>query len=211
MNTIIIGAGGHARVVHDILEPNHNIDVTAFVDNTPRGSDEQIMGTPVIGDHSVIPGYVEKNDVTGYVVAVGDNEIRRDHFEKLREMGLEPVRAIHPQAHVSETADIGEGTVVAPGAIVTTNAEIGPNAIINTGSVVEHESEIGGHTHVAPGSTVAGRVTIGTETFVGMGTSIKEYTEIGSNVVVGAGSVVLDDIESGDTVAGAPAEVKSGE
>lgn len=208
MNIVIIGAGGHSRVVYDILRTDHNVAVSAFVDNSPRGSEETIMGTPVIGDHDVLPAYVEENDVSGFIVAVGDNEIRRDHFEKLTEMGLEPVSAIHPDATISETADIGPGTVVASGAIITTNAKVGENSIVNTGSVIEHESEVGDHAHVGPGTTVAGRVAIGDGTFVGMGSSVTDYTTIGENATIGAGSVVLEDVDSNTLAVGAPAEVK---
>jgi sugar O-acyltransferase (sialic acid O-acetyltransferase NeuD family) len=208
MKTIIIGAGGHARVVYDILSADQNVEVAAFVDNSPRGSDEKIMGIPVVGDHDVVPEYVSEKDVTGFIVAVGDNEIRRSHYETYVEMGLEPVSAIHPDATISETAVIGRGTVVASGAIVTTNAVVGENAILNTGSVVEHESEIGSHAHVGPGTTIAGRVTVGDGTFVGMGSSVKDYTEVGEDAVVGAGSVVLDDVPSDTLVVGTPAEEK---
>jgi sugar O-acyltransferase (sialic acid O-acetyltransferase NeuD family) len=208
VKTIIIGAGGHARVVYDILSVDHNLEVTAFVDNTPRGSDEEIMGVPVVGDHDVVPEYVSEHGVTGFIVAVGDNEIRRRHYETHVKMGLNPVSAIHPDATISETADIGPGTVVASGAIVTTNATVRENTIVNTGSVIEHESEIGSHTHVGPGTTVAGRVTVGDGTFIGMGSSVKDYTEIGANAVIGAGSVVLDDVPSDSLVVGAPAEEK---
>lgn len=208
MNTIIIGAGGHSRVVYDILKHDHNINVVAFVDNTPRGSEESIMGVPVTGDHDVVPELVDEQNVGGFIVAVGDNEIRQQHFETFRDMGLEPVSAIHPNAHVSETVSIGPGSVIAAGVSISTNAEIGDNAIVNTGSIVEHESTLGAHTHVGPGSTIAGRVTVAEGTFVGMGCSIKEYTDIGENATIGAGSVVLDDVEADATVAGAPAEVK---
>jgi sugar O-acyltransferase (sialic acid O-acetyltransferase NeuD family) len=211
MKTIILGAGGHSRVVYDILRHDQNIEVVAFVDNTPRGSEETIMGVPVRGDHDVIPEMIENENVTGFIIAVRDNEIRSSHFKKLLDMGLEPVSAIHPEAYISKTATIGSGTVVASGVNVSTNVEIGENSIINTGAIVDHETTIGRHAHIAPGSTVAGRVSIDGSTFVGMGSTIRDYVEIGENVTVGAGSVVLEDVPSNVTIAGAPAEIKSEE
>ena len=209
MKTIIVGAGGHSRVVYDILRYDHNVQVVAFVDNSPRGSEEKIMGVPVVGDHDIIPSLVEDEDVGGFIIAVGDNEIRRNHFEKLMDMGLEPVSAIHPESYISKTATVGAGTVVASGVNVSTNVEIGENSILNTGAIVDHETAIGAHAHVAPGTTVAGRVKIGELSFVGMGSTVRDYTEVGENVTVGAGSVVLEDVPSNVTVAGAPAEVKN--
>jgi len=207
VNTIIIGAGGHSRVVYDILQYDHNADIVAFIDNAPRGSEETIMCGPVAGDHDVVPDLIKKRGVGGFIVAVGDNEIRKRHYEKFRDMGLEPISAIHPNAHISETADIGQGSVVCAGAALSTNAEIGRNAIINTGSIIEHETTLADHTHVGPGTTLAGRVTVGRETFIGMGCSVKEYTSIGKKATVGAGSVVLEDVNADTTVVGTPAEV----
>ncbi|WP_336325841.1 acetyltransferase [Halovenus sp. HT40] len=211
MNTIVVGAGGHSRVVYDILRHDQNVDVVAFVDNTPRGTEETIMGIPVLGDHDVIPEVVKQQDVGGFIIAVGDNEIRQRHFEALLDRGLEPVSAIHPESVISETATVGAGTVIAAGVNVSTNVEIGENTILNTGSIVDHETVIGPHVHIAPGTTVAGRVTVGSNTFIGMGSTVRDYVEIGKEVTAGAGSVILDDIPAGKTVAGAPAEIKHDE
>lgn len=208
MQTIIIGAGGHSRVVYDILRYDQNVNVVSFIDNTPRGTEESIMGVPVRGDHDIIPDVVDDHDVGGFIVAVGDNDIREAHFKKLRDMGLEPVSAIHAEAFISKTATIGPCSVVASGVDVSTNVKVGENSILNTGAVVDHETTIQAHTHIAPGSTVAGRVTIGQNTFVGMGSTIRDSVEVGDNVTIGAGSVVLEDIPSNVTVAGAPAEIK---
>lgn len=208
MNTIIIGAGGHSRVVYDILRYDNNVNVISFIDNSPRGSDEKIMGVPVTGDHDVIPSIVEDHDIDSFIVAVGDNEVRRNYFEEFSGRGLEPVSAIHPNAHISETVNIGAGSVIASGANISTNVKIGENAIINTGTIIDHESDVGSNAHVGPGTTVAGRVSIGDGAFIGMGCSVKEYTTVGEESTVGAGSVVLEDVKTGQTVAGAPAEIK---
>lgn len=208
MKTIIIGAGGHSRVVYDILSYDQNTEVVAFIDNTPRGSEETIMGVPVKGDHEVIRDMIEKEGIGGFIIAVGDNKIRRNHFEKLIDMGLEPVSAIHPESYVSKTATIGAGTVIASGANVSTNAEIGKNSILNTGAIVDHEATIGPHVHIAPGTTIAGRVEIDEFSFVGMGSTVGDYTNIGKNVTVGAGSAVLEDVPPDVTIAGSPAEIK---
>jgi sugar O-acyltransferase (sialic acid O-acetyltransferase NeuD family) len=208
MKTVIIGAGGHSRVVYDIMRYDQNTDVVSFIDNTPRGTEESIMGVPVRGGHDVVPDLIDQYDVSGFIVAVGDNEIRQSHFDTFCDMGLEPVSAINPESFISKTAIIGPCSVVASGVDVSTNVEVGENSILNTGAVVDHETTIGPHTHIAPGSTVAGRVTIGQKTFVGMGSTIRDSVDVGENVTIGAGSVVLEDIPSNVTVAGAPAEIK---
>jgi sugar O-acyltransferase (sialic acid O-acetyltransferase NeuD family) len=209
VNTIIVGAGGHSRVVYDILRYDHNVEIAAFIDNSPRGSEEKIMGIPVVGPHNEIHSLIESENIGGFIVAVGDNEIRQNHFEKLLDMGLEPVSAIHPESYISKTATIGAGTVVASGVNISTNVEVGENVILNTGTIVDHETTIGPNVHIAPGTTIAGRVEIDEFTFVGMGASVGDYTSVGSNVTVGAGSAVLGDVPSNVTVAGSPAEIKN--
>lgn len=207
MKTIIIGAGGHARVVYEICQHDFNIRVDAFIDNTTRGSDEEIMGIPVDGPHSVVEGYIDRG-VQGVIIAVGDNDIRRGHFDKFVEMGLTPVNAVHHNAHISPSAVLESGIVVQSSAEVMTNVEVGDNSIINTGVIVEHETTIGNHVHIGPGTTIAGRVDIGDGAFIGMGCDVKEHVTVGEGAVVGAGSVVLEDVPSNSMVAGLPAEVK---
>lgn len=209
MKSLIIGAGGHARVVYEILSTDHNVEVEAFVDNTPRGSNEEIMGVPVVGPHSEVAGYVD-DGVGGVIIAVGDNEIRADHFETFIRRGLTPVNAVHDNAHVSPHATIGEGVVVQSSAEVMTNARIGDNTIVNTGAIVEHETTVGDNAHIGPGSAIAGRVEIEDGVFIGMGCDVKEHVHIGKEAIVGAGSVVLEDVPAGSMVAGLPAEVKRG-
>lgn len=206
MKIAIIGAGGQARIVYEILSYDRNIEVVAFVDNIVHGSDERIMGVPVLGDHSVLPKLI-KNGVKGAIIAVGDNEIRATHFEKLRSMGLELVKAIHPTASIALSVKIGVGVTVAIGAIISTGARIGDNVIINTGAIIDHEDEIEDHVHVGPGCSLAGRVIIKRGAFIGIGSVVKEYLTIGENTIIGAGSVVLDDIPNNVVAVGAPAKV----
>ena len=206
MKIAIIGAGGQARIVYEILSYDRNMEVVAFVDNVIRGSDEHIMGIPVMGDHSVLPKLIT-NGVRGAVIAVGDNEIRAAHFEKLKSMGLEMVNAIHPTAHIAPSVKLGGGVVIATAAIIVTGARIGNNVIINTGAIIEHENEIEDHVHVGPGCSIAGRVTIKKGAFVGIGSVVRNYLTIGENTIIGAGSVVLEDMPDNVVAVGTPAKV----
>lgn len=206
MKIAIVGAGGHARIIFEILSCDRNMEVVAFVDNVMKGRDEQIMGIPVIGDHSILPKLVE-NGVTAAIIAVGDNEVRAVYFEKLRNMGLDLVNAIHPTAYLSPTAKIGSGVVIAMRATISTGTMIGDNVIINTGAIIDHENEIGDHVHISPGCSIAGRVTIRRGVHLGIGTVVREYVTIGENTIVGAGSVVLEDISDNVVAVGVPAKI----
>lgn len=207
MKTIIIGAGGHARVVYDILSYDKNIEVVAFIDHEKRGVDEKIMGVQVLGGHEVIPDLIA-GGTKGFIIAIGDNKIRAQYYKELSEMGLEPINAIHPTVVMAQNAYIGKGNVMAMGAIIATGASIGDNCIINSGAIIEHEDRIGSHVHIGPGCSIAGRVTIHNDSFVGIGSVIAPYTLIGRNTIIGAGSVVLKDIPENSVAVGAPAVVK---
>lgn len=208
MKTVIVGAGGQARIVCDILSYDRNVDVVGFTDNDVPDSNERIFGRPILGRHEDIADIVAEHGIRAAVVAIGDNVVRAERYEMLRSVGLKVLNAIHPSAVISPTATIGEGNVVSPGAFVNTLARIGDNCIINTGAIVEHEVTVGSHVHLAPGVIVAGRVTIGDMTFIGAGSVVREYLMVGERVVVGAGSVVLGEVPSGVMVAGAPATVR---
>ena len=206
MKVFIIGAGGQGRVVYDIFSQDKNVEVAAFVDNVTREPNEKIMGIPVLGNHSAIKD-LQRQGVTGAVIAVGDNHIRAAHFDKVKNMGIELVRAIHRSAHVSHNVTIGEGTVVGIGAIITTGARIGNNVIVNSGAIVEHDDVIENHVHIASGVVLAGAVIIGEKSFIGSGSIVKERVVIGRNVTVGAGSVVLEDLPDNVVAVGIPARV----
>ena len=103
MKMVIIGAGGQARVVYEILKHSNNMEVVAFIDNVLRGSEEKIMGVPVIGDHSALPTLIKKG-IKGYTIAIGDNKIRARYYNSLKKMKLDPINAIHPTAHYRKYA-----------------------------------------------------------------------------------------------------------
>lgn len=213
MKIVVIGAGGQARVVYEILSHDKNMEIVAFVNNMVREPGENIMGIPILGDHSVLRSFV-KEDVKGFIVAVGNNKIRAQHFNETCSLGLKPINAVHPSAHIAFNAKIGKGVVVAIGAIITTEAKIGNNTIINTGAIIEHEDIVEDHVHIGPGTCLAGRVTVKKGTFIGMGCAVKDHITIGENVTIGAGSVVLEDIPDNAVAVGSPARVvkiKNGE
>ena len=206
IKVVIIGAGGHARAVYEILMHDLNIEVVGFVDNAADTLGEMIGGIHVVGDHSILPDLLEAG-VLGAAIGIGDNKLRRSYFEAITNIGFAPVNAIHPTAHIAHNVMIGRGVVIGTGTTVCTGARIGDNVIINTGAIIEHESIIGDDVHIAPGSSIAGRVTINRGAFVGIGSVIKEYVTIGENAVIGAGSVVLKDIPDDAVAVGSPSRI----
>jgi len=206
MKMIVIGAGGQARIVHEILSYDRNIEITAFIDNLVRSGKEDIKGIPILGDHAVIPGFID-DGIKGTIVAISMNDIRTAHFKKLQSMGMELMNAIHPTASVASNARLGVGITIAMGAIICTGVNINNNVIISTGAIIDHENEIGENVYLGTGCSLAGRVTVKNNTLVGIGAVIKENLTIGTNSVIGAGSVVLEDVPDNVIASGTPAKV----
>lgn len=205
-NVVLLGAGGQARVVCDILLNQAVHTVVAAIDVVKSPEPRFVLGIPVAGDHSSIPGLIA-NGVTAGFVAIGDNDIRKMRFLELLDLRLKIVNAVHPFSFSSGHVLFGCGVMVGPGVIVGWGSQIGDNVILNSGAVIEHECEIGHHVHVGPRAVVAGGVRIGDSSFIGIGAVVREGVTIGDNVVVGAGTVVLDDVPANAVVVGSPGRV----
>jgi sugar O-acyltransferase (sialic acid O-acetyltransferase NeuD family) len=201
MKILIVGGGGHARVVADILLAMDSMEPVGFVTgDVPAGSPGP-LGLKVLGGDDDVPRIPHD----GLVVAVGENGIRRRLFERFAAQGETLVNAVHPSAILAPDVVLGRGCVVCPGAIVNTGTVIGDNVILNSGCVVEHECAIADHVHVGPGAKLAGAVRVGEAAFIGLGAAVVPGVAVGRASVVGAGSVVLRDVEPEVTVVGVPA------
>lgn len=193
---IIIGAGGHGKVIADIALKNGHKNI-CFVDDHATG---QVMGLPVIGMISQIRD-LDDGD-TEFVIGIGNNAVRN---QISKQYDIPWATLIHPSAQIATGVSIGNGTVVMPNAVVNACAVIGRHCIINTGSIVEHDNKIGDFVHLSPGVKLSGTVTVGANTWIGTGASVTNNIEIGENVVVGVGSVVVKDIPEQGIYAGVPA------
>lgn len=204
MDVVIIGAGGHGKVVRDILRAAGVHRAVGFIDADPSLAGKMVAGLPVLGPASELVRLAKKR-VRGAVIAVGDNRTRRGYAAELDAAGLEAITAIHPAAVVAESARIERGVVICAAVVVAAEASVGEFSIINTAAVVEHECAIGAAVHLAPGSLLAGRVEVGAEAFIGLGARVIQCVRIGAGATVGAGAVVLSDVEADATVVGVPA------
>lgn len=196
---VVFGCGGHARSVVNILhEISQGLEIILVDDNAK--DNEFILGCQVRRHYEL-----DEND--GYIIAIGDNNIRKEMYKILvnRSVG-NCVAVVSLNSHIGADAQIGKGTFVASNVFVGPEAKIGNNSILNTGSVIEHEVRIGNHTHIAPGAVVCGRSIIGDNVFCGAGSVITDKIHICDNVLIGAGAVVVRDILIPGTYVGTPAE-----
>ena len=200
---VIVGDGGHAKVVIDILlEMGIRPLGCTGVDSSRR----DLLGVEIMGGDDQLPRLFASG-VRQAFVAIGDNRKRREISETVREIGFDLVNALSPHASISRFARLGAGIAIMPGAIVNADAEIGDGAIINTGATVDHDCKIGAYAHIAPGTNLAGRVRVGEGVFLGIGSRVIPAVTIGDWSVVGAGSVIIQNLEPNVVAAGVPASI----
>lgn len=203
------GAGGHAKVVIEILRCLQRYEIVGLLDREKDLWGTEVLGVPVLGDDSLMSELMGSGILHAFIGmgTVGDTRARRHLYEKVSSFGFQLVPAIHPTAVVSPSASIGAGPTVMAGAIINANARLGNNVIVNTGAVVEHDCLIGDHAHIATGARLAGGVHVGRSTHVGLGALIRQKIRVGEDAIVGAGAVVVRDVADGKTVMGVPARI----
>ncbi len=201
---VVVGAGGHARVVGASLR-FLGIEIAAFLDSDFRarqgeGTEELIAGAPVVGSWDNLAGFPA--DMFDAYVAFGDNARRKNAVEHLRAAGYVMPALIHPASRLNAGVVVGEGSCICMGVNLSAQVRIDTGVIVNTGAQIDHECEIGAFVHIAPGAVIAGRVSVGAGTFIGMGARIADGLSIGRDAIIGAGSVVLKDVPEGAKVLG---------
>lgn len=204
---LILGAGGHAQVVADILmrarDAGEPICPIGYLDDNPRLYGRRLLGLPVLGPIARL-SYVDHD---GVIVAIGNNDIRKSLFDTLQRKGECFVTAKHPSVVIAPDVPIGSGTVLCAGAIINPGSVVGSNVILNTGCTVDHHNHIEDHVHVAPGVHLGGDVEIGAGSLIGIGGTVMPQRRIGAWSVVGAGALVHSDLPDYVVAVGVPARV----
>jgi UDP-perosamine 4-acetyltransferase len=198
---IVIGAGGHAKVVISVLKAM-GAKIIGAVDSNPATHGSTILGIPVIGGDDKILNH----DPASIVLANGIGSVRQpgrraELFNLFSGKGYEFRTIIHPNCVISEGVTLGEGAQIMAGVILQPDAVIGRNVIVNTGATIDHDSVIGDHVHIAPGVTLSGNVTIGAGSHIGTGAKIIQGIAVGNDSLVRAGDVItknIDEIEKSD-------------
>lgn len=202
---LILGAGGHGRVVLDILLQDSEFEVVGFLDNNADIVGRRIDGVPVLGLIDDLDRVARERQIAGVVIAIGDNGARRGLARDIDQLGIELINAIHPSATLAHNAMLGRNVVVAAGVVVCANCQIGDSVILNTGCIIDHQTMIGEGSHICPGVRIAGRVKVEPGVFVGIGATVIPKVCLGCESIIGAGSVVIEDVPPLETVVGVPA------
>ncbi len=203
---VIVGGGGHARVVASTLrrlgEP-----ILGFTDPdgkaTLGGDIEHLGGDEILNEKE--PSEVALTMGMGAVRETGE---RAGLFTEQVQNGFRFPPLIHPDAVLASEAMVEAGAQVMAGAVIQPGVSLGKNVIVNTNASVDHDCDIGAHSHVAPGATISGEVTLESRVHVGAGASIIQGVRVGRDSVVGAGAVVLENVPPETVIVGVPAHPK---
>jgi len=206
MDIYLYGCGGHAKVVLDTLYEQGK-KVKALIDDNPPLEVKEIYGIPIRKSSLELFHEIDC-ECSQWIVAIGNNAIRKKITQKLEYQGYFFTTAIHPSARVSRNVEIGAGTVIMPNAVINTDSNIGQHVIINTCATIEHDCQINDYCHVAPRGCICGNVKLGESVFLGAGTQVIPGICIGDNTTCGAGSVVVKSLPSSCLAYGCPATVK---
>lgn len=202
---IILGAGGHAKVLIDALLASSAV-ITGIVDPDLSLLGTTILGVPVLGGDEVVnefpPTLIQLVNGLG---SVGLPIKRQQLYEKFKGLGYSFASVVHPSAVIASDVILGEGAQVMAGAVIQPGCRIGIDSIINTRASVDHDCCLGNHLHIAPGVTLSGMVTVGKFTHIGTGATVIQGITIGCGCMIAAGAVVTKDIVDGVRVQGIPA------
>ncbi|MED1439688.1 acetyltransferase [Aeribacillus composti] len=200
---IIIGNGGHARVLVDILllQKREIIGYTA-----PTEENNRYNVTYLGKDEEILKYHPQEIELVNALGSVSDTKLRANIFNIFKSKGYKFSTIIHPSAIISDTVILGEGVQIMAGVVIQPFVNIADNTIVNTSTCIDHDCFIDKHCHIAPGCVLSGGIKIGESTHIGTGAKIIQNISIGKNVLVGAGSLVLRDIGDNKKIYGSPAK-----
>jgi len=200
---LIVGAGGHGKVVADAAREQGQWTRLAFLDDNPRLAGP-IVGLPLLGGVKAAAGL--RHEYRDVVVAIGNTDRRLGLIEELGRQGFKPAVVCHPSASISPFATLHPGCVVFAQSAINADAVLGRGCIVNTGATIDHDCVLADGVHLSPGAHLAGGVTVGHGAWIGIGACVRENVIIGEAVIVGAGAAVVDNIDADLTVIGVPAK-----
>ncbi len=204
--TVIVGAGGHAKVIVEILRHAGRFRPVACVSPTRRI--ETVLGVPVVGSDDALP-LLFRHGVRHAFVAIGDNALRCRLIDNVKRLGFSLATAVSPAAHLAASCRIHPGAALMPGCCVGSDTLVAEGVIVNTGAVADHDCQLLQCCHVGPGASLAGSVHVQPLAFVATGATVIPNRTIGQSAIVGAGAVVVRDIPANMLAVGVPARVRS--
>lgn len=201
MNNKVVLVGGFHEVIELCEECGY--DIVGIIDNNIVG---EYYGIPIIGkDADAIVLFPEYGRYK-LIIAPDSPALRKKLVDYYHNIGYQFATIISPDARISKSAVIGEGTIVQSGVNVSAESKIGSFCKLNTRCNIMHDNVIGDYCTLAPNAVLLGRVSVGSLAYIGANSTILPEIRVGNHVMVGAGAVVTRDVHEGMTVKGVPAK-----
>ena len=207
-NIVIIGSGGHANVVIDIIEREGKYNIHGILNRfEPLG--KKIYDYEIIGQIEDIPTINEQTPIEGGIVAIGDNWLRQKVVDKIKNIvpSFKFITTVHPQTQIGKAVKLGGGTVIMPGVTINANTVIGEHCILNTNSSIGHDAEMKNFSSLASNATLGGLTEVGAYSTIALSATLLHGIKIGEHTVIGAGAVVVKDMPSHVLGFGVPCKV----
>lgn len=205
-NIVIFGASGHGCVVLDCIEQEGKYNIIGFIDSF-KEKGKKMNGYQILGSEFDLPYYIEKFNLYGGIVAIGDNWTRREVVGRIRKISpnFNFISAVHPRSIIGKDVNIGKGSVIMPGVTINTNSKVGDFCILNTNSSLDHDGFMCNYSSLAPGVITGGNLYLGQYSAICLGSNVLENKSIGKHTVIGAGSLVVSDFGDYQVAYGSPA------
>jgi len=205
---LVLGAGGHAKVLIDALKLRC-IEILGLIEQEAPTTSPYVLGLPIIGDHNKVFQYKPESILlVNGLGTTGNTDRRKILFLQFKNRGYKFSQVIHPSAVIGSEVELCEGAQIMAGAVIQAGARVGVNSIINTHASIDHDCVIGDHVHIAPGVALSGGVHIGNGCHIGTGATIIQNIHVGDNSLIGAGALVNHNIPANAKAIGVPARVR---
>lgn len=205
-NIVIIGASGHGGMILDCIEKEGRFRVMGFLDSFKKKGTKR-NGYEILGTEKDLPFLIDKFNLYGVIIAIGNNWTRKRVAEKIKFIApdLKFVTSIHPSCIIGKDVKIGQGTVIMAGAIINANSRLGNFCIVNTNASLGHDGNMLNFSSIASGVCTGGNLLLGRFSAISLGANVIENIIIGEQSVIGAGSLVVENVKGYLVVYGSPA------
>ena len=202
---IVYGAGEFGSLIANVLSYHDDLEIAAYGDDDPQKTTDHIDGIPVFGQKDLL-NFAEQNNIKLAITAIGNNTIRAEKFNLLKNTGFQMISIVHPQALIDTKVSYGDNVIIEMGTAIHTHSKIGNNVFLGGEALIGHHNTIGDHVLVGGNVSFGGSVIVEDYVSLGVGASIKPGIRLGKGSVIGVGAAVIKDVEPGTTVVGVPAK-----
>ena len=192
---LILGGGGGATLVLDILNRTMNQAAVGILDNNPKMAGKKLMGIPILGEFGLADTLWRDGAFDAVIsTIVRDVFDRAAIYDRFMKIGIPFTNVIDPEARIGRDVTIGKGNLIIYGSYLATCVKIGNNNFMAAGTLIEHHSEVGNHCTLGPRTSLAGGVSVGDHVKFGMQVAIEPQLKIGSESVIASGVVVTSHV-----------------